>query len=598
MDPSLQVEVDRWLAWDRNESTRAEVQKYVDAQNIEELRARLTKRMEFGTAGLRASMGTGNAHMNDLTILQTTQGLLRYLESQYSSSDLQARGVAVSYDARRNSERFASIVASIFAHAGVRVYKFTCVTPTPFVPFTVLRKGCVCGIMVTASHNPKDDNGYKVYWANGAQIIPPHDVGIAEAIERCLEPWSTSWDISTVDGSRVIDPFDDVSPAYFAQLKRLCRYSGISSSTPIRVAYTAMHGVGARYVVKAFEQFGLPAYIPVAAQVEPDGTFPTVVFPNPEEGKSALELAMRTAESNQCSIIIANDPDADRLAVAERQPAGGWKVFTGNELGALLGWWAWSARDTAPNKKYAMLHSTVSSTFLHSMGAVEGFLVEETLTGFKWMGNRCEQLQAQGYDVLFCFEEAIGFMCGTAVRDKDGVSAAAVCYEMCAVLQSVHGRTLTQQLAVLYSTYGVHLTRSSYYSCADPKVTKRMFEEIRDYKGSGSYPKELAGCTVTAVRDLTTGYDSSTPDNKPLLPTSASSQMITLSLKLAGSEGRVVITIRGSGTEPKIKYYAELTAPGMGVATTAMSRDFDDLIEVIVQELYQPTKLSLTPRKL
>eukprot|EP00759_Apiculatamorpha_spiralis_P024895 PhF_6_TR28080/c0_g1_i1/m.41485/K15779/PGM2; phosphoglucomutase / phosphopentomutase len=589
MELELQRSIEQWFVWDQHEPTRAQLKALVASNAVEELRSRLLTRMEFGTAGLRSSMGVGNAHMNCLTILQTTQGLLRYLEHVFGAENVKSKGVVVSFDARHNSELFAKIVGQIFDHAGVRVYKFSRFTPTPFVPFTVLQKGCVCGIMVTASHNPKDDNGYKVYWDNGAQIIPPHDIGIATEIERNLEPWASSWTNSF--GNNIIDPYQEIYPLYFQAAKKLQKFPDLCKSTSIRATYTAMHGVGAEFTAESLKTFGFPSYIPVAEQVLPDPDFPTVAFPNPEEGKSALNLAMATADRNQSTLILANDPDADRLAVAERQPNGTWKVFTGNELGSLLGWWRWETCEKRPGQKYAMLHSTVSSAFLQTMGKAEGFHAEDTLTGFKWMGNRCVELQREGYEVLFCFEEAIGFMCGTAVRDKDGVSAAACVYELASYLEQRLGRTLTEQLQVLMKQYGSHLTASSYFVCKDPKTTKKLFDEIRNYRGTGKYPTSLGNFRVSAVRDLTVGYDSTTKDNKPLLPTSPAAQMITFTLSTPGGD-QAVITVRGSGTEPKIKYYAEMITKNASATVST----FEQQIEIVVNELYQPSKFKLSAR--
>eukprot|EP00760_Papus_ankaliazontas_P015552 PhM_4_TR16581/c0_g1_i1/m.53281/K15779/PGM2; phosphoglucomutase / phosphopentomutase len=599
----LSSAIESWLAWDKNDTTRDYIQSLATkaaqggggTEAEEELRRRLLSRMQFGTAGLRAEMGPGNAYMNELTIIQTTQGLLRYLQANYAEEELKARGVVISYDARHNSDIFATRVASVFCHAGVRTYKFGQITPTPFVPFTVMMRNAVCGIMVTASHNPKQDNGYKVYWDNGAQIIPPHDSGIAAAIEANLAPWESSWTAYT-SGERLVDPYQDTYRAYYERAVMLQRNREICETTPLRVAYTAMHGVGAAFTAQSLAAFGLPAYVSVVAQNTPDPEFPTVAFPNPEEGKSALNLSMETADENGCSIILANDPDADRLAVAERLPGGGWKVFTGNELGALFGWWLWASAEKKEGAKFCMVHSTVSSAVLQAMGRAEGFRVEETLTGFKWMANRAVELERDGYTCLFAFEEAIGFMCGMGVRDKDGVSAAAVMYEMAAVLHNKCGRSLTQQLAVIYAKYGPHLTNNSYYICRDAAAGAAMFNEIRNYNNTDTYPNTLAGYKVVAVRDLTTGFDSTTEDKKPTLPVSSSSQMVTF--RLEKDDRRISLTIRGSGTEPKIKYYSELTIATPTVVSAELTAQYDATIGEIVKALYQPEKFGFEARKL
>jgi phosphoglucomutase/phosphopentomutase len=312
--------------------------------------------------------------------------------------------------------------------------------------------------MVTASHNPKEDNGYKVYFDNGAQIISPHDKGIAKAIEENLEPRETSWDVtSLIDNVLLSNPYDSIYKQYYEQLKTLCFHRELNSLTDLKFVYTAMHGVGYDFSVEAFRSFNLNPFIPVKEQVQPDPEFPTVKFPNPEEGKSALDLAIKTANENEATIILANDPDADRLAIAEKSSTGEWKIFNGNEIATLIGWWlCFNFKSNNKNmsseqlKDVYMLHSTVSSHILRAICEKEGLSCEDTLTGFKWMGNRAHSLLQDNKKVIFAFEEAIGFMCGTNVLDKDGVSAEVVAAEMAVYLKKVESRTLIDKLEWIY----------------------------------------------------------------------------------------------------------------------------------------------------
>ncbi|XP_003391495.3 PREDICTED: phosphoglucomutase-2-like [Amphimedon queenslandica] len=344
----LREKAQEWLTLDKNHDTRSEIESLIEARKVTELTARLASRMTFGTAGLRSKMGAGFSRMNDLTVIQTTQGLCKYLELQFGKEVCQERGVVIGYDARHNSHRFSRYVANVFVNEGIKVYLFSRETPTPFTPFALRRYSCVAGVMVTASHNPKQDNGYKVYWTNGAQIIPPHDKGISQCIDDNLTPWPTSWEISNIARNPLItDPYPDVKDGYFSAIQKYCYQKQENPASPVTCVYTAMHGVGYPFVKMAFEAFRLPEIIPVEEQVKPDPEFPTVAYPNPEEGKSALDLSISTAEAHGHSVIIANDPDADRLALAEKQPGntneggrGNWRVFTGNEIGSMLGWWA------------------------------------------------------------------------------------------------------------------------------------------------------------------------------------------------------------------------------------------------------------------
>jgi len=296
---------------------------------------------------------------------------------------------------------------------------------------------------------------------------------------------------------------------------------------------------------------------------------------------------------------LANDPDADRLAVAEKQSKrdNRWHIFSGNELGALLGWWSWySFRQANPDEDPSQLHmmaSTVSSKFLKTMADVEGFNFTETLTGFKWMGSKTAELQAQGKRVLFAYEEAIGFMCGTAVLDKDGISAGIRVAEMAAFLSS-KGMSLRDKLDELISTYGYHISDNSYFLCYEQPVIKRLFERLRTFSGQpNTYPESLLNgkYEVKFVRDLTSGYDSSQPDQKAILPVSRSSQMITFTFK-----NGLVATLRTSGTEPKIKYYTELCAPPTEKNLEVLQDTLDEMVKAIISEFLQPDENGLQAR--
>ncbi|XP_052278891.1 phosphopentomutase-like [Dreissena polymorpha] len=592
-DPVLQRKVEEWLKWSKNETDNKEIQALVDEGNADELQLRLFHRMEFGTAGLRARMGAGYNMMNDLTVIQATQGLCSYVIENIP--DAKAMGVCVGYDGRYNSKRFAQLTSTIFLNKGIKVYLFSKLCPTPYVAHCTRHYKCACGVMVTASHNPKEDNGYKVYWSNGAQIISPVDKGISAHILGNLEPWETSWDVDFTETSPLRkDPFDDIHTRYQEDVKLLCHFSEKNKCSPVKFTYTAMHGVGYLFTRTSLEQFGFPPVIPVKEQVEPDPDFPTVKYPNPEEGKGALTLSMKTADENGSTVILANDPDADRLAVAEKAN-GEWIIFTGNEIGALLGWWSWftfrqRCLDTPASECY-MFSSTVSSKILETIAKKEGFNFEETLTGFKWMGNRADTVLKEGKTVLFAFEEAIGFMCGSTVLDKDGVSAAAVCAEMATYVYN-EGKTLKGQLNDIFDEYGLHVSNNSYYICHDQKIIKSMFDDIRNYNNTGKYPESCDQYKIKYIRDLTAGFDNSCPDNKPLLPVSKSSQMITFTF-----ENGCVATLRTSGTEPKIKWYTEHRPdPASGMTRSQTEAELQDMVDSIVRHFYQPQKNGLIAR--
>lgn len=340
------------------------------------------------------------------------------------------------------------------------------------------------------------------------------------------------------------------------------RFLEINEKAKLQIVYTAMHGVGFPYVERAFELSKLQPVKAVIEQRDPNPEFPTVEFPNPEE-KSCLLLSMKLADDIGVDFILANDPDADRLACAERDvKTREWRVFNGNELGSLLGWWSIKYfKENSSNSELRncyILASTVSSKMLGSMAKIDGFNFEETLTGFKWMGNRSVELMEIGKNVLFAFEEAIGFMFSPAVLDKDGVSAAAHLATMASYLKVKENLTLAQKLEELYKTYGYHYSINSYFICYEPEKIVKIFERIRNWNGeAGAYPPFILNgkYKIKSIRDLTTGVDTSQTDLKSKLPSSKSSQMITFTL-----DNGTVVTLRTSGTEPKVKYYSEYCA--------------------------------------
>lgn len=390
-----------YINYDVNQSTKKELQQLIDSLDHEmppemfdaivALNANMNSRLAFGTAGLRGRMGIGYNKMNELVILQTTQGLIHYLENIYGKNDNWNKSVVIGYDHRQydsiSSESIALICAEVFLMSGYKVYFMDDFVPTPFVAFGVGYLHTTCGIMITASHNPKEDNGFKLYWRNASQIIPPHDSGIAQSILSNLMPWKTY----TCDRQSILSHpnitivTSNIAEAYFQALSslRLNVIRDNCSGHPL-VLYTAMHGVGAKWISKAFDIFHLNQPVFVEQQKHPDPNFPTVRFPNPEE-KGALDLAIDTANSRNIGFIIANDPDADRFAMAEKVNDS-WRVFSGNEIGSILGHWMimrW--KEKTQNDKVIMhgvvLASIVSSRQLKAIALAEGIKYYDTLTG-------------------------------------------------------------------------------------------------------------------------------------------------------------------------------------------------------------------------
>mmetsp|Transcript_39273 Transcript_39273/g.76833 ORF Transcript_39273/g.76833 Transcript_39273/m.76833 type:complete len:603 (+) Transcript_39273:71-1879(+) len=578
-----------WLEVDYLDSTRSIVEKMLADGDAAGLKTLLGSRLAFGTAGLRGPMGAGYARMNHVTVFQCTQGIVAYLLKTYDEADLKEKGVVIGYDHRKHacgvdSEMMARAAAAACHAKGIKTYLFSQHVCTPMIPFTVKNKGCKAGMMVTASHNPKADNGYKMYGANGAQLCEPHDTLIAELILQNLAPWvDYKVAVEQVMSSPLkVDDLAALMDAYYKEMgETLCFHKATNGSSTLKIVYTAMHGVGTPFATRSFATFGHNAFIGVPSQNTPDPEFPTVPYPNPEEGKGALEMAFQAAKGSGATLVLANDPDADRLAVAELQPSGAWRMFSGNEIGMLLSHWLWSKSvEKGVKDKLAVVASTVSSKMTRALAEKEGMRFEETLTGFKWICNKKFDLQQEGYKVLLAFEESIGFCCGDLVNDKDGVCAMSIFAEMANQLHEKK-MNVNAHMEELYNKYGHFVSRQGYVTVPDPKLTVDIFSKLRE---GGKYPTSVGGFKIAHVRDLTVGYDSSTKDNKTTLPASTSSQHLTFTF-----ENGCVANLRGSGTEPKLKFYVELHGANKDEVTATLIK----MVNSIVDECLEPPKWNL-----
>ncbi|KAF2445457.1 hypothetical protein P171DRAFT_430872 [Karstenula rhodostoma CBS 690.94] len=580
LSPDLKELAQEWLRLDKDKSTTDEIYKLLVQGNASELERRLHPRIAFGTAGLRGPMQAGFACMNSLTVIQASQGLAAYLLK--TEKNVKTRGIVIGRDARHNSKKFAKLAAAAFVAKGIKVWWYETPSHTPLVPFGVRELGAAAGVMVTASHNPARDNGYKVYWSNGCQIIPPHDAGIAAAILENLKP--VSWDTSVVDEHLMVEgSLGLVLDQYHKAIQYAAHPEDPSTKIEpgLRFVYTPMHGVGLPAMERCAEDLGVASQmVVVKEQADPDPDFPTVKFPNPEE-KGALDLAMQTADASSISLILASDPDADRLAAAEKVD-GKWHIFTGNQLGILLASYLFSRYPVdKPRDKLAMLASTVSSRMLHALAQKEGFHFTETLTGFKWLGNVARTLKATGYDVVFAFEEALGYMIPQTVHDKDSITAAAI-FLTAAAHWASQGLTPYAHLQKLYQHVGYFEDANTYLVSPSPVTTTAVFTAVRAL--GSPHPTQLGARTITRWRDLTVGYDSQTEDHVPDLPVDKTAQMITCELD-DGSR----FTVRGSGTEPKIKLYIECVATSSAAAKAAANEVLADLL----REWFKPQENGL-----
>ncbi|MWA06604.1 phospho-sugar mutase [Actinomadura sp. LD22] len=521
---------EEWLDQDPDPRTRAELRAILDAGDDRALADRFGSRLEFGTAGLRGELGAGPNRMNRVTVMRAAAGL---------AACLPAGGrVVVGFDARHGSRRFAQDTAAVLTGAGLRAEVFADPVPTPVLAhFTRSFDDVVAGVMVTASHNPPRDNGYKVYWADGAQIVPPRDAEISAAIDavgRVDElPLGSEWTVHH-DTRLYLDAVSHLR---------------LGDDRDVSIVYTPMHGVGRDVLLAAFERAGFAAPVVVPEQAEPDPDFPTVAFPNPEE-PGALDLALALARDRNADLVIANDPDADRCAVAVPGPDG-WRALTGDEVGGLLA--EHVLRHTCGDDRLVAT-TIVSSSLLASIARGHGVRSAESLTGFKWI----MKAGGPGDRLVFGYEEALGYSVGddrgVPVNDKDGIGAALAVAALAAEARRA-GRTLLDLLDDQARRYGLHATSQLSVRVDDLSLIAGAMARLR-----ADPPAELGGRAVEAFEDLSAGVDG-------LPPTDG------LRFRLGGAR----VVVRPSGTEPKLKCYLEVVQPVSGDVAAARERAAADL---------------------
>lgn len=535
----LVAEVKSWISDDPDPKTRAQLQEWLDRGATEELSECFQGFLEFGTAGLRGPLGPGPSRMNRCVVSKTAYGLSRFM------SNAGLKSIVIGRDARYGSEDFTRDTAEIMSGAGFEVFVLPRALPTPVLAFAVRKLGCDVGVMVTASHNPPQDNGYKVYLGGtvngiryeGSQIISPTDKEISAEISAAPSlnqvPRGTTWTILS----------DEIVNEYIATTARLG-----NSPIELKVVYTAMHGVGTETVLKVFDRAGFTRPILVKEQAEPDPDFPTVAFPNPEE-PGAIDLSLKLAREVEADLVIANDPDADRCAAAIND--GNWRMLRGDEVGALLG--EYLAR-TCEDKSAVLANSIVSSSILSKIAKSYGLPFVETLTGFKYL--------AKVANLRFGYEEALGYAVDAdSVNDKDGISAALVLVQLAADLKR-EGRTIAQLLNEIWKKYGFHGTRQISVRTQSISDIDKVMGKLRN-----NLPTQLSQFKVTQVDDLERPKDGLPPTN---------GVRIWLDEKY-----RVIV--RPSGTEPKIKCYIEVVTNQVSEATTildAVEREFRALMAV------------------
>ena len=529
IDSSLRLEVEKWIAEDPDPHTRAQLQEMLDANDEVSLQSCFSGFLEFGTAGLRGPLGPGPSRMNRAVVTKTAAGLASYMKRHGLKS------VVIGRDARYGSEDFTRDTAEIMQGAGFEVFVLPRPLPTPVLAFAVRNLKCDVGIMVTASHNPPQDNGYKVYLGGivdgvryeGSQIISPADSEISADIAAvpALDSLERSQGWKVLDESHV--------DAYVSATSRLATKPG-----NLKIVYTAMHGVGTETLRKVFKSAGFPEPILVTEQAQPDPDFPTVKFPNPEE-PGAIDLSLHKARAESADLVIANDPDADRCAAAIADRDGQWRMLRGDEVGALLG--EYMARK-APNKEVTLANSIVSSSILSKIAKHYGLPFKETLTGFKWL--------AKIPNLWFGYEEALGYAVDSqSVNDKDGISAALVLVQLATDLKA-QGKTLVDLLDEIWERHGYHGTKQISVRTTNLAQIDAILSRFRD-----ATPTTIGRFALTSFDDLEKPTDGLPPTNG-------------VRIRLMDN---IRIIVRPSGTEPKIKCYIEVISKDRASAEVILS---------------------------
>jgi phosphoglucomutase len=541
MDAAIQQNVERWLNGNFDEDVKRQIREQKQS-NPDELADAFYKSLEFGTGGLRGVMGVGTNRMNKYTVGMATQGYANYLRKSFPNEEVR---VAIAHDSRNNSRFFAETAANVFAANGIKVFLFEDMRPTPELSFTIRYLKCQGGVVCTASHNPKEYNGYKAYWTDGGQLVPPHDKNVIAEVEKIHDVNEVKWG-GGEDNIKIVGK--ELDEAYINMVKGLSVYPEIiKQQKDLKIVYTPIHGTGIKLVPQVLQAYGFENVHIVDQQAKPDGSFPTVVYPNPEESE-AMSMGLQMAKGLNADILCGTDPDADRVGIGVKDTKGNWVLMNGNQTAVLaFNYMIESRKEKGIAQPNDMVVKTIVTTnMIDEIAAQNGVHCYNVLTGFKWIAELIKEKEGQENYVIGG-EESYGLMIGSQIRDKDAVSAVAILCEM-AAYEKNKGRSLYEKLLDLYMQYG-------YYQEDLISITKKgmngqqeiaqMMEQFRN-----NPPKELAGSKVVELLDyqkqvktnLQTGEQS-----KINLPKSNVLQFIT--------EDASKISARPSGTEPKIKFY-------------------------------------------
>ncbi len=545
IEPNIQAKIDTWLNGNYDEQTKTEIRIMQAENQIEALNDAFYQDLEFGTGGLRGIMGVGSNRMNRYTLGMATQGLSNYLLKSFPGQEVK---VAIAHDSRNNSDTFAKIVADIFSANGITVYFFEALRPTPELSFAIRELGCQSGVVLTASHNPKEYNGYKAYWNDGAQVTAPHDKNIIAEVNAI----STIADIKFQGNPEKIKIIgDEIDEKYLKMVASLSvSKDAIHRQHELKIVYTPLHGTGITLVPRALQMLGFSNVHIVEKQATPDGNFPTVIYPNPEE-KEAMTLALEKAREVDADLVLATDPDADRVGIAVKDLNGEFVLINGNQTGSLIIYYmlnAWKNAGKITGNEF-VVNTIVTTDLINKIAEKMGVKCYETLTGFKYIAAiiREQEQSGNGAKYIAGGEESYGYMIGDSVRDKDGIASCAIIAEMAAVAKD-QGKTLFELMIEMYKEYGFYKEELISITKKGMRGAEEISQMMSDLRANP--PQEINGSKVVELRDFKTGKIRNLETGQETETGTESSNVLQFIL----ADG-TKISARPSGTEPKIKFY-------------------------------------------
>lgn len=545
MEQAILDKAKSWLNSNIDADARQQIEQWISQNNEEELTEAFYKDLEFGTGGLRGIMGIGSNRINKYTIGMATQGLANYLKKKFSGEEI---SVAIAHDSRNNSRFFAETTAAVFSANGIKVYLFDALRPTPELSFAIRALGCQSGVVLTASHNPKEYNGYKAYWNDGGQLVPPHDKNVIAEVGKIQSIDDVKF---KKDDSKIRLIGKDIDKQYLDVLARLSvSPDAIKAQHDLKIVFTPIHGTGITLVPAILEKIGFTNVHIVEEQAEPNGNFPTVVYPNPEEAE-ALSLALKKAQALDADLLMGTDPDADRVGIAVKNNKGDWQLINGNQTGSLLIYYmleAWKQRNKLNGNQY-IIKTIVTTDLIHRIA--EGYGVEsyDTLTGFKWIASLMREFEGKK-EFIAGGEESYGYLVGDAVRDKDAVAACALIAELAAFAKN-NGKTVYDMLLEMYQRFGFYKEKLISVTKKGKKGAEEIQRMMADLRSNP--PQQVAGSRLVKLVD----YQQSTSLDLEQGKESSIDYPKSNVLQFFTEDGSK-ISARPSGTEPKIKFYVSV----------------------------------------